>query len=149
MVWRVALLYLAAFLSVMGTVEQHCPMGDPQALKVHTLLSLPAYATAIVILSRSRLSLPGLFCALPLVPFFAWQVWWGVELFAVSNVRGASACALILGEQDYWEVGNSLLELSIAPVYISVSGSSLLALAYSHWRYRRWAAKSTVADVFD
>jgi hypothetical protein len=133
----------------MGTVEQHCPMGDPQALKVHTLLSLPAYATAIVVFVRCHLGSIGLFCSLPLVPIFVWQAWWGVELFAISNVRGMSACALILGEEDYWEVGSSLFELSIAPIYISMSVSSLLALAYSHWRYRSSAAESTVAVIFD
>lgn len=149
MAWRVALLYLAAFLSVMGTVEQHCPMGDPQALKVHTLLSLPAYAAAIAILGRSRLGSRSLFCTLPLVPFFVWQAWWGVELFAVSNIHGLSACALILGEDDYWEVGSSLLELSIAPIYVSESVGSLMALAYSHWQYRRSTTESMVAGVFD
>ena len=115
-------------------------MGDAQALGVHTIISAPCYLFAFLMLARARLDSEGLALALPLLGFMVWQVYWGAELFKITNIAGLSPCDFIM-EEPHGPADRSRLAYVFAPYYIIVSLGSPLVIAYAHWRYRR--AKQT------
>jgi len=135
--WSIAPLYLAAFLSWGGTLPQHCPMGDAQALGVHTIISAPCYLFAFLMLARARLDSEGLALALPVLGFMVWQAYWGVQLFKITNIAGLSPCDFILRDPPHGFADDWFLDYAYAPYYVSVSLVSLATIAYAHWRYRR------------
>lgn len=120
----VVLLYVAVPISLLGTLSQHCPMGDAQALKVHALLSVPFYLGALPLLMGARIKAVVMPWLPAIIILLAWQALWGVRLFITTNVGGASPCTLIEGE-DYGSASGWWLEQSIAPYYMLVSISAL------------------------
>ena len=139
--WSLALLYLASFLSWGGTLTQHCPMGDAQALGVHTILSAPIYLIALPLLSRTRLNVVLIISALPIVSFMIWQFVWGLQMFDTANIRGLSPCTLIM-QENYGSADESSLDVVYGPYYIMTSFTSLIAIAFSYWRFRQEQNKS-------
>lgn len=120
----VVLLYVAVPISLLGTLSQLCPMGDAQVLKVHALLSVPFYLAALSLLVGARIDAVVMPWLPLIVILLAWQCLWGVRLFIMTNIGGASPCTLIAGE-DYGGASRWWLEQSIAPYYILVSASAL------------------------
>ena len=145
--WVIPVLYLAWALSWGGTFMTTCTMGDPKSLAGALMFSCIPYAAAIAVLLARQLGPIGLTIALPLVPLMLWQAAWGFELFVLLNINGRNACNLMMGE-EFGEADSDWFELLYAPYYVSMSLASVIAIAYSHWRYQRTRKKLSVrSDV--
>jgi hypothetical protein len=131
------LIYLSGFNVLLARYAGTCTMGDSDRL-FGGVYSLLFYLAGFALLYRARPSNIASLAILPLLPLFAWQTWFSIDLFHKIVFFGASACDVLEGETGRadWQSDRFFF----AFLWLAMS---TVALAGAAITFRRAAAKGT------